>query len=375
MKKHILLFLCFAVLNVSIGYSRSKKNNKKDTPKGEIIEVVAEGFADIRESGFSDAVDRAYLDAQHKAVETALGKVYSARTVVEAGRYIEQKVYADVKGYIKNWEKISGPATQEYPGTKDKIVWVKIKASIGLNKLKSDTGALLEIQKRLGSPDVAVFINNKHALNKITEKLKAKKFIVKDIDMIENEAKLELALENDIEIVIEGVVTTSGGRIIMKGVDMRSYQANIVLKALNSVDGIVLAEASSSGAYPHINPESGKAGAVEKATDKASDELIDKLLISWEDSLNNGNNFYLKIGGLTLKNEADFKFILKRNLRGLKEVFSKGFKEGIFSYKLKYLGDVKTLAKDLSNIKGKFKVEVKSYRLNTVKIKALEKEE
>ena len=75
-------------------------------PAKNYITIFSEGTADIMEAGIAEATDRAYLDAQHKAIEKALGKLYSARTVVESGLFISQTVMANVKGYIRKWEKL-----------------------------------------------------------------------------------------------------------------------------------------------------------------------------------------------------------------------------------------------------------------------------
>jgi hypothetical protein len=343
-----LFFLCAA----------KKKSDK-------YISITSEGTADIREAGISEASDRAYLDAQRKAIEKALGKLYSAKTVVEAGRFIEQNITSNIKGYIRKWEKIDGPEVRDYPGISEKLVWVKIEAKVGKGKLKEDSLALEEIQRKLGRPDFAVVIDNKYCNQMISSKLKEKQFTVREINNA-NSNSIETALENNIDIIIDGTVESSGGKKIMPNVDMRSFQANVIVKALNVTDGEILSQASGHGAHPHIEEESGTAEAIRKASTGAIDEIMEQVLSTWEYVLNNGNNIYLKMKGISLLEESDFKVLLKRYLRGLQEVHDKGFNEGVFTYKLKYLGDAKQLAKELSSMKSKVKINVSGYKSNTV---------
>lgn len=361
--KNIKIIITSFILLIMSGCA-AKQQVTEELP-GNYVSVIAEGTADIKEAGMSEATDRAYIDAQRKAIEKALGKMYSARTVVDSGRFIEQTIMADVKGYIRKWEKVAGPEAQDYPGTSEKIVWVKIQAEVGLDKLKEDTFALEEMQKRLGRPDIAVIVKNNHSRQVISNKLSENKFTVRDIGTALNDP-VGTANENNVELIIDGKVTAKSAGKIMKGVDMISYQSDVTLKAVNVADGEVIAQAAGHGAFPHIEEESGKAGAVRKATEIAMDKLTEQMLAAWENILNNGSGIYLKIKGITLNNESDFKSVMTRYLRGVKEVHSKDFKSGIFTYKIMYLGNAKQLAKEISSIKGRFNVNVTGYKANTV---------
>ncbi|MFC2092119.1 hypothetical protein ACFLTD_05040 [Elusimicrobiota bacterium] len=345
------------------------QNDNEIPDTANIITVEAEGLADIRPAGISEATDRAYIEAQRKALELALGKIYSARTVVESGRFIEQTVMAQVKGYIRSYDKIAGPQVQDFPGTDEKVVWVKIKAHIGMDKLKEDTLALEEMQNRLGRPDVAVVIEDKSARQVVSDKLKESKFTVKELEGPGSDY-IVWAGNSNIELIIDGEVKASGGGQIMSGVDLKSYQADVSLKAINVIDGEVLALSTVHDAKPHINEVTGKAIAIESASGRAADKLISSLLKAWENVLNNGNNIYLEVSGLDLKKETDFRKILERYIRGLNEIHSKGMKDDIFTYKLKYLGDAKQFAKELDALNiNNVHITIDGYKMNKVESK------
>jgi hypothetical protein len=348
-----LWFLIFIVIFSFCCIPKQKfKETAQISSEGEYITVVSEGIADIRDAGISEAIDRACLDAQHKAIEKALGKIYSARTIVESGRFIEQAVMANVKGYIRKWYEISKPEEIYFPGTNEKVVCVKICAEVGLDKLKNDTLALQELQKRLGRPDVLVSIDNIYAKQVITTKLQEMGFTVRNLEVKKDSDLIKLAIENNIEIIISGNVSVKNAGEIMEGLGMKSFQSQVDLQAINVSDGKVIAHTSAQGAYPHIEEESGKSGAVKRATESAINKLVDELLTSWENILNNGNELYLKIKGLPIDQESNFRKLIERSIRGCKEIYCKGMKDDVVSYKVLYLGNVNNLAKDLGRLRG-----------------------
>jgi len=340
---------------------------KAEDQPSDSITVTSEGTADIRGAGVSEAVDRAYLDAQKKAVESALGKMYSATTVVEAGRFIEQNVMSDISGYIRNWEKVDGPDTRTFSGTDEKVVWVKIRAEIGLGKLKSDTLSLEKIQQRLGRPDMAVIIDNIHASQAASKKLEENRITVKKLRVPEGMDRFEYAAENGVDILIEGDAETTDAGSVMDGVKLKSYQSDVQLKAVNVIDGEIIAQASAHGAAAHIQDEPGRAEAVRKASEKAAEELTSHLLEAWQDVLNNGNIIYLEVKNVPFKKETEFRKKLGSGFRGIREIHPKGFRNEKHIYKLKYLGDARMLASDLDTYnKDGFNLKVTGYRLNRV---------
>lgn len=328
---------------------------KKNTSNGnDSLIIISQGSADIRDAGMTEALDRAYLDAQRKAVENALGKIYYAQTVVEAGKFIEETVIANIKGYIRKWKKQGNPVIANYPGTGYKVVNVKIEAEVGLGKLKEDMVALKEIQMRLGRPDLAIDLDNLQANKELEKILNKYLFTVYE---------LKNAPGDKIDIIIDGKVTSETAGKIMEGVDLISCQADVVLKARLRTSGEILAQASGHGASPHINIESGKAAAIEKAVFNAGEDLVKQLFSAWENILNNGRDVYLNITGIKLADEAEFSHMLKNSIRGINEMYTKGYNNGVLRYKLKYLGELRYFAKDLDVLDT---IKVNSYDGNSI---------
>jgi hypothetical protein len=236
---------------------------------------------------------------------------------------------------------------------------------VGKDRLSEDTLALQKIQQRLGRPDIAITLSNKKAKQVIESSLKDKEFTVKDIGHNPQDP-FKTANENNVEIIITGEATAKSAGAVMEGVSMKSYQAEVIFKALNVTDGMILAEASAHAAAAHIEELSGMTAAIKKASKQAAGELTEKMIEGWEDILNNGSNLYVDIKGLTLNNESDFKRFLKDSVRGVTEVHSKGLEDGINSFKVKYLGDSRHFAQALNEAEGDFSLTVTGYKVNLV---------
>ena len=86
--------------------------------------VEAEGRGMIKNGDEPAARDRALEDAQRKAVESAVGTMISAETVMENYQIISDRILAKSSGYIKNY-------TIKSSGADNGIYKVVIKASGG----------------------------------------------------------------------------------------------------------------------------------------------------------------------------------------------------------------------------------------------------
>ena len=111
--------------------------------------VEAEGQAMVKNGDEPAARDRALEDAQRKAVESAVGTMISAETVMENYQIISDRILAKSSGYIKNYNIVSS-------GAENGIYKVVIKALVATGNLSSDVDAISALLKRKGMP-VALF--------------------------------------------------------------------------------------------------------------------------------------------------------------------------------------------------------------------------
>ena len=97
--------------------------------------VEAEGQAMVKNGDEPAARDRALEDAQRKAVESAVGTMISAETVMENYQIISDRILAKSSGYIKNYNIVSS-------GAENGIYKVVIKALVATGNLSSDVDAI-----------------------------------------------------------------------------------------------------------------------------------------------------------------------------------------------------------------------------------------
>jgi hypothetical protein len=328
--------------------------------------VISEGMADLGPAGISAASDEAVRDAQHKAVEQVLGRMYSARTVAESGRFIEQTVTTNIKGYIKKWKKLEGPEIIEFQQTEAKVVRVRIEAQVGVDRLREDTLALEEIQNRIGRPDLAVVLDDPDARQAVIEKLTERRFALRDIP-----EDADILIEGDLEIR----ESSRSGPTKVYGIETQGrieFQSKVSLRALLSSSRELIAEYSASGAEWHIEENMARIAAVREAAQKAAEGISDGISMKWEDILNNGTSIFLRAEGLSVDNETAFMHALKRRSRGIKEIYPRGMKQGVFFFKIMYLGRIQTLARELQDLGTGYTVEVQSYDTNSIEVKVID---
>lgn len=103
MRTGLCVFFWSAALVLLSGCAHSPLRRGAD--KGEIIE--AEGWSAIEPKDPLGTRQRALAEAQKKAVEKALGVSVAARTRVEAAISVEQKIEANIGGFIRRYEILS----------------------------------------------------------------------------------------------------------------------------------------------------------------------------------------------------------------------------------------------------------------------------
>ncbi|MBN1897579.1 MAG: hypothetical protein JW827_02285 [Spirochaetes bacterium] len=359
--------------------------------------IVAEGLAEVRQAGVPEAYDRAKEQALKKAIETALGTIIDARIIGSSGVILEENIYAKKQGYIKQWEPVS-------KRVEDGVAYFKVKAVVGMQRLKDDVMALEILQHRMNLPKTIIFVyeevegkpsKQKTAYNILIEKFTEKKFVMispssisatysqninqlyKYMETDENafiSTAGKLGMDVNADIVIVGKTIAQKAQqleVYGKTSKMKSSQTDGEFKVVNVGDGRILAAISKRGAGVHMTPESAGISGIEKVTEPAADDLIKQILEAWEDVLNNGNLITLYVKGLTLTDEIKFSNALKQYYREVKEVYQKQ-KKGVFSvFTLRFLGTPRDCATALVTKEAfPYKVDVQSYDFGRVTVSA-----
>ncbi len=360
--------------------------------------IVTEGMAEVREAGVPEAYDRAKEDALKKAIEKALGTIIDARIIGSSGVILEENIYAKKQGYIKKYEVLSKHVD-------DGVAYVKVRAVVGLEKLKDDVMALDILHHRMNLPKTLILVNENNmetagntAYDILVEKFTAKRFDIISPDNISKSYKKEVeklftSINNDenqfitlaakvgmdvnADVVIVGKAKSVGAGEVKYGNysgNMKSYQADVSFKTVNIGDGRIIAISSKHGAAVHISDQTGGINAIKQASEQAADDLITQIINKWEDILNNGNIITLYVKGLTLTEEIKFAKSLKAYFREVKEVYSKQKIGDTSVFTVRFLGTPKDLATALVTKETfDYDVDVKSYDFGKVVIRAKQK--
>ncbi len=383
--------ICFIFAFNCASTAKNTKQVESANPSEKIVTTT--GFADIRAAGDAEAYDRAIEDAQRKGVEEAIGTVVDAQTVTSKGTLIKDQISGRSSGYIKKRDIIK-------QWKEGQLVYVQVKMTIGVDKLKEDVLALDVAQKRMKMPRVIVYVKESYldknnqgttgtVYNTLLSKFSEKKFIIVNrsgvnLSAEENSMLDNLAAQDKIGTMAQKIGAKNGADIViagsgeardagignLMGTDMKSYQANVNLQVINVSDGRIMATTIKQGASPHINADQGCVAALKRVTEPAADDLINQVLTAWDDILNNGNMLTLKVSGLSLTEGFKFQKALKQYFREIKDVFDKGMANGQSVYTVKYLGDAKDFAMALSTVTFGYTVDVTEYDATTVTVKA-----
>ena len=279
------------------------------------------------------------LNAKRKILENGLGDLIEGSSQAIDGQLKEKIINSSVEGFVTNYTQIGE--------TRKKGIMFEIDAKGKVNK-KAVGDALKERYRDLGKPSFLMLIDEKvfgksttGGAVTITENAIAGKFT--EFDFLDrnqftrilakeggktigvygnpsNEEKvLAAAAEMEAQILLVGQTDiVNAGEI--EGSGLKSFQAVLKFKIFDVNSARILAADNASGAYPHVNPDTGAQKAVSKAIDEAYPKIRDQVASKWKP----GTIVRLKIEGLTYDEfiDKDVRTVL-RNIKGVNGVNDK----------------------------------------------------
>ena len=330
MMRKLLLFMAAVAMAFSLSYAQD-----------ELREITTDGTASILNNDKAMARDVAIQDALRNAVEQVTGVVISSSTVVENAMVMEDNIYSKAKGYVKAYSVLS-----EGEADNGMTYNVKVKAQVRAGAIKDDIGDIL---RGAGNPRLMVLITEQNigqhqysgldvnlnvAENAIMENMRNKGFEFVDQEANERNMRKDKALaamQGDAaaaafigdragaEVIITGksfAKEASGVSDMLGG--MKSMQATVSVKAINTDDGRVLVSKSQSDKTIHIDEVAGGTKAIEMAANKLADYLADEIVKKFT---RGSNTVTLNVTGITdYQMYTDLVNILKYEIRGIKGV-------------------------------------------------------
>ncbi|MBI2400708.1 MAG: hypothetical protein HYV23_06600 [Deltaproteobacteria bacterium] len=237
------------------------------------------------------ARDLAIADALRKAVEQAVGTLVAADTLVENFQVIDDSVYTNSQGYIRNYSIISEARSAE-------IYEVRVKAVVATGDLSGDLSAMGLLQKKAERPRVLFMMAEKGPAQSdydfwwkqggqavemsATEAALKEAFLAKGFNVVdmpdtgaagfEGPSGTELTIDGaasigkalNAEIVVFGKVFVEQGPST-GATSVITYLADMTAQAIRVDDGVVLASSKGRGISRHISTVTGNAEAVSAA--------------------------------------------------------------------------------------------------------------
>ena len=334
-------------------------------------QVTVTGYGNILANDVAHARDDAINDAMRKAVEQVLGTYLSSQTLVENYMLVEDNILTWTRGYIKDYkilsERRAGQNTYE----------ATLQATISTEELQTDAESLQNLITRMGNPRLLVMIQERNigenyhyfdvdmtaAETALIDVLMAKGLEFVDPTVIKQKLKKEQAmavLAGDTKAAVSlgndyGAEVVVFGKAMAKvatGVNlygMKSCQADVTARAVNTDTGTIIATASAHAAKPHIDELTGGTMAIQAASKKVANELLEKILKKWRESFYNVNSVQLRLQNVQSYDQLNqIKGNLKYVIRGIKNVFERRYQGSIAELDLKITGNARQLARELS---------------------------
>ena len=166
-------------------------------------------------------------------------------------------------------------------------------------------------------------------------------------------AAASLGLQFGAEVIIVGKAVAKGSAEQIQNSTLRSYQAQVSLRAVRTDTASVLGFESGSGAKVHVDDVVGGSEAIKAATGPLIAALLPKILAAWSGTAASpGRKIQLVIGNVSqIWQVSAIKDLLRKNIRHVEEVVQRNFVSGTAVFEVTSGSDSHTLAEALTMAK------------------------
>lgn len=364
----------------------------------EVQTITAEGVGVVIGGDRAIARDNAINDALRKAVEQAVGTMVSSETLVQNFQTLNDRIYTQTQGYVQNYKILS-----EKPGPD--LHQVTVQAAVAMGNLQKDLQALGILLGQVGKPRIMILIAEQNigqqyyywwghergeqadltiAENTIMDHFREKGFDFvdhnvqsKDIKVspafrvaeLNDQSAITLGQQADAEVVIVGkALAKSVGSIA--GTSMKSVQANISLRAIQTDNGRVLSSGTEHAAAVHIDEITAGAEALRKASVKISDKMIDDIIKNFQTRIAATTLVQLTVTGLSGHPDLlKFKNMIQSQVRGVERIHERSFSGNVAKMEVDLKGNAQSFSEEISRKSfNEFVVKVVRSTWSTVEI-------
>lgn len=409
MKKGIALGACAVLCAVSLMYcggGSRQSARQQSTPVNNEMVGEAEGIAMIFDGDKALARDRAIDDAMNKLVKMKLGTTVEGRSLVQDFALVESIVEAKSTGMVRNWSVVKERAETDayfvtikgevYPAAVNETIeatlknygrpkfMILVKESFdGQNKNPGETvteHAMMDIMGNAGFE----FVDSAMTAE-LLRKERAR--MGKALDGKIGEDVQELLLDDlGAEVIIVGTARTTDqtGALAGYSKNMKSKQANIMLKAIDVYTGRVLASKVHNAPGVHIDPDTASKNAIVnclgskhmlgKNDDEGkfvSGDFMNQITRQFLKSAT-GRMIMMTVSGLNFNDMTKFRDAIQGRVRGVSKVYPRGQIGTAAKIEVEFAGKTHDLAQELMAKADKFgfSIEIKEQKPNKLVVHA-----
>ena len=332
--------------------------------------VTVTGTAAILNHDAAQARDRAVENALRTAVERVVGTMVDSDSLVKDNDLLSDKIYTQTTGYISSYKILS-----ENKDTDSNIYSVKVQASVKEGNLSQDLKSLGILMHRMNMPRVAVALKeqNDTASDQLLRMLKNKGFLVVDTGQsaqsqgfwgMNEGQQADLMKRYGAEVVILGSATGEEGSSVGRS-SLKSYQANVSLKALKTDSREVLGTATGTGTAVHVG-EAGLSQAMTQAVTVAGNDLMRQITTQWAREASSTRIVALEILSADAAKADAVAKKLRQEGRGVQDAIVREAEGGRATLNVSMQGDAAALAQEIKKLYPRARIVSQSANRLTV---------
>ena len=398
MKTFVYFFLSILCISCVL-HQPSFASSEPANPSTAAINASAEGVGVIIDDNTAMARDQAIQDALRLVVEQTAGTMVSSETLVQNYQVLRDQIYSQSQGYIQRYE-----VTDE--SIQGNLYKVTIQAAVAAGNLKNDIQALGLLMARKNMPRVMIMVAEQNVgmhyysywwgikagtadlsitENVLMEKLAQKGFHVVDhaitsktleikapykIESLSNDAIRNIGNLYDADVVIYGqALSKLAGSVL--GTSMKSSQADVSLRVVNTDTGRVIASSTHHAAAVHPNDVTAGAEALKLAAESIADQLLTQIVNQWSQDVGSGSLIRLVVSDIPSYNYlVKLKEMIQKRVRGVGGLYQRDFNAGTATLDVSVPVTSQKLADELVMIDyGEFAIDITNITQNSVSLK------
>ncbi|NTW15948.1 MAG: hypothetical protein HGA41_00595 [Syntrophaceae bacterium] len=316
--------------------------------------IRAVGMATIHKGAIDIARDKAIENAQRNAVEEKVGVMITSVSEIENYQVKLDQILSESKGFINSYKVIS----EKRQGKNYKVT---IEADIGVGRLKDRMSAIDLIMLRKSKPRLMFLFSDRAQKDAIAEASMTKYFIAQGFKVIDADSVKKIKGVEELRSLtsdrtsIKKIAQSYGAEIVilckvevvtrsfkMGDVEISTNEVTVSGKVINGDTGEVIATDSK------VRKGEVKLTAEEAATDLAK-VVKEQILERWSSELTNVATVTLEVSGLKSYHELSrFKDLLSAEVKGVKQVFQRSYRDGEAELDIEIKGNTQGLADDIA---------------------------